>query len=271
MRAKSYRLIALLALAVPLATSAPAWAGLPVAYDADYKSLKKNVFIGDPLGFEVYETADCSGAPVYSEILAAGTPEVSVEQIKPVPAKKQKPKPQTIARLRATLDVPVVGAALYLKVAADGVVPVGGECQAQVAGVVGVTPAGIAYDNDRVAVVLTGGPTFTTVETITLQAPADGHILVTTAGSATCYGVGGTYDLSYLFRVTESDATVTSTLAFTNQIPADEWVRFSSVHAQSVVAGATTVELFARCRPDDFGGSMGADLLSALFVPNLYQ
>ena len=53
---------------------APAWAGLPVAYDADYKTLKKNVFIGDPLAFELYETADCTGAPVFSEILGAGTP-----------------------------------------------------------------------------------------------------------------------------------------------------------------------------------------------------
>jgi len=39
----------LLALAA-LLLAAPAWAGLPVAYDADYKTVKKNVFIGDPLG-----------------------------------------------------------------------------------------------------------------------------------------------------------------------------------------------------------------------------
>ena len=36
-----------------LLVAAPAWAGLPVAYDADYKTLKKHVFIGDPLGFEL--------------------------------------------------------------------------------------------------------------------------------------------------------------------------------------------------------------------------
>jgi hypothetical protein len=126
-----------LIIVVALLVAAPAWAGLPVAYDADYKTLKKNVFIGDPLGFELYETADCTGVPVFSEILGAGTPEVTIEQVKAVPAKKQKPKPQTIARLRATLDVPVVGGALYLRVQASGVVPVGGECQAQVAAVVG--------------------------------------------------------------------------------------------------------------------------------------
>lgn len=44
-----------------LLVAAPAWAGLSVAYDADYKALKKNVFIGDPLGFELYETADPYG------------------------------------------------------------------------------------------------------------------------------------------------------------------------------------------------------------------
>ena len=127
----------LLLLVAALLLATPAWAGLPVAYDADYKTLKKNVFIGDPLAFELYETTDCTGTPVYSEILGAGTPQVSVEQVKPVPAKKQKPKPKPIARLRATLDVPVVGAALYLRVQANGVVPVGGECQVQVAAVVG--------------------------------------------------------------------------------------------------------------------------------------
>ena len=89
-----------LLLAVLILAATPAWAGVPVAYDADYKTLKKNVFIGDPLGFELYETTDCTGTPVYSEILGAGSPQVTVEQVKPVPAKKQKPKPQTIARLR---------------------------------------------------------------------------------------------------------------------------------------------------------------------------
>jgi hypothetical protein len=144
----------LLAALAALLLATPAWAGLPVAYDADYKTLKKNVFIGDPLGFELYETTDCTGTPVYSEILGAGTPEVTVEQVKPVPAKKQKPKPQPIARLRATLDVPVVGAALYLRVQANGVVPVGGECQVQVAAVVGapgpqgpVGPGGVRPEN----------------------------------------------------------------------------------------------------------------------------
>ena len=80
-----------------LLVAGPAWAGLPVAYDADYQTLKKNVFIGDPLGFDLYETADCTGTPVSSEILGAGTPQVSVEEITPVPAKQQKPKPPTIA------------------------------------------------------------------------------------------------------------------------------------------------------------------------------
>ena len=89
-------LVVLLLLALLILGAAPAWAGLPVAYDADYKTLKKNVYIGDPLAFELYETTDCSGAPVYSKILGAGTPEVTIEQVKPVPAKKEKPKPKSV-------------------------------------------------------------------------------------------------------------------------------------------------------------------------------
>jgi len=116
-----------------LLVAVPAWAGLRVAYDADYKTLKTNVFIGDPLSFELYETADCTGTPLFSEILGAGTPEVTIEEVRPVPAKKQKPQPPKVARLRATLDVPVIDAAPYLRVQGGGIVPVGGECQLQVA------------------------------------------------------------------------------------------------------------------------------------------
>jgi hypothetical protein len=39
-----------------LLVAVPAWAALPVAYDADYKTLKKNVSIGDSLSFELFET-----------------------------------------------------------------------------------------------------------------------------------------------------------------------------------------------------------------------
>ena len=111
------RLFVLAALLV----AGPAWGGLPVTYDADYKALKKNVFLGDPLSFELYETADCTGTPAFSEILGAGTPQLSIEEIKPVPAKQEQPKPPKIARLRATLDVPIVGAALYLRVQGEGI------------------------------------------------------------------------------------------------------------------------------------------------------
>ncbi len=82
--------------------------------------------IGDPLGFELYEVADCTGTPIFSEILGIGTPGVTVEEVKPVGAKGERPKPPKIARLRATLDVPVVTGALYLRVQGDGIEPVGG-------------------------------------------------------------------------------------------------------------------------------------------------
>ncbi len=59
----------LLITVAALLLATPAWAELPVASDADHKTLKKNLLFGDPLAFELYETADCTGAPVYSEIL----------------------------------------------------------------------------------------------------------------------------------------------------------------------------------------------------------
>ena len=70
--------------ALALLVSTPVLAGLPVAYDADLKALKKNVHLGDPLGFSLYTTPDCAGEPVFAEILGAGTPEVTVEEVKPV-------------------------------------------------------------------------------------------------------------------------------------------------------------------------------------------
>jgi len=122
-----------IALAIPL----PAAAVLPVAYEADLKALKKNLRFGDPLGFSLYTTPDCTGTPLYSEILGAGTPRVTVEQVKPVPVKKEKPKPTKIARIHAELDVAIVGDALYLYVQGFGIEAVGGVCQVQVAAVVG--------------------------------------------------------------------------------------------------------------------------------------
>jgi hypothetical protein len=126
--------LSLAALLVALTT--PAYGGLPVAYDAHRKAFKKSVHGGDPLGFSLYGTPDCSGTPVYSEILGAGTPQVFVEDVAPLDMKKAKDEPR-IARLRAVLGVEVVDMALYLRVQADGVEPVGEACQVQVAAVVG--------------------------------------------------------------------------------------------------------------------------------------
>ena len=53
----------ILVAAAALLLAVPAWADLPVTYDADYKTLKKMVLIGDPLDFELYETEDSTGAP----------------------------------------------------------------------------------------------------------------------------------------------------------------------------------------------------------------
>jgi len=120
----------LLLVATAFLVATPAWAGLPVAYDADYTALKKGLGMSEPLDFSLYDTANCTGTPVFGEILGAGTPQVTAEQVNPVPARKQKPP--KIARIRAALQVPVVDAAPYLRVQEDGIEPVGGECQLQV-------------------------------------------------------------------------------------------------------------------------------------------
>jgi hypothetical protein len=67
----------LVTLTCVLAT--PAFADLPVTYDTNYKALKERLLFGDPLGFSLYDNPACAGEPVYSEILGAGAPPVTVE------------------------------------------------------------------------------------------------------------------------------------------------------------------------------------------------
>jgi len=131
------RLLLLAAVTAGAGLAGAAEAGLPVAYDADLKTLRKQVHLGDPLAFELYDNPACEGEPVFAEVLGAGTPALTIEEVKPVPAKSEKPKPKKIARLRASLDFPVVGSPLYLIVGGVGVQPVGGSCQQQIAAVVG--------------------------------------------------------------------------------------------------------------------------------------
>lgn len=109
-----------------------AHADIPVSYDAESKSLKKGLRFGDPTLFELFLGSQCStGQLVHSEILGAGTPGVSVEQVKPLAAKGQKPKP--VARLRATLAAPLPMVPVFLKVSGNGIEPAGEECQQQLA------------------------------------------------------------------------------------------------------------------------------------------
>ena len=137
----------LLIASIALLLGAPAWAGLPVAYDADYKTLRKQLLFGDPLGFELYDTADCTGVPVYSEILGAGTPRVSVDRIRPVPdeereaeAAQDRPAARHPRRARGGRERSISASS------GEGIEPVGEECQLQAAAVIGVAgpegPAG---------------------------------------------------------------------------------------------------------------------------------
>jgi hypothetical protein len=57
--------------------------------------------------------------------------------VAPLAVKRERPKPQLIARLRATLGVEVVGTALFLRVVGNGIEAVGSDCQPQVSAVVG--------------------------------------------------------------------------------------------------------------------------------------
>jgi hypothetical protein len=133
--------------AILLIWPAAALSGLPVAYDADLKVFQKRVRAGDALGFSLFGDSACSGTPVYSQILGAGTAQVSVDQVAPVRTKRGSKTPK-IARLRAVLGVEVVGTALYLRVQGNGIEPIGDACQVQVAAVVGTPgpqgPQGVA-------------------------------------------------------------------------------------------------------------------------------
>ena len=111
----------------------PATADIPVTYDVDQKAVKSGLAFGDPLTFQLYTASDCLSGLVHSEILGAGTPGVSIDEVKPYAVKGQKPKPPKSLRLYATLAAALPQVPVFLTVSGDGIQPVGGECQQQVA------------------------------------------------------------------------------------------------------------------------------------------
>jgi hypothetical protein len=102
-----------------------------VSYDVDLKALRNNVRFGDSLMFSLFDNAACTGEAVYSELLAAGSSRVTVEEVQPVALKKQSPKPDRVARVHSTLGMDVVGTALYLLTVGNGIEPAGEACQVE--------------------------------------------------------------------------------------------------------------------------------------------
>ena len=93
----------LFTLACAVLLGAPATADIPVTYDVDQKAVKSGLAFGDPLTFRLYTASDCLSGLVHSEILGAGTPGVSIDELEPVAVKNQKPKPPKAVRIYATL------------------------------------------------------------------------------------------------------------------------------------------------------------------------
>jgi hypothetical protein len=127
--------VGLLAVAAPgsQSTAEP----LPVSYDVDFLALVIFISAGDPLLFSLFDNAECSGPALHNEALVAGSDEVPIEWVLPVPVRGQIPEPRLGARLRATLDAPGDLTTVFLQVEGNGIVPAGGECQPQAFGVAG--------------------------------------------------------------------------------------------------------------------------------------
>ena len=111
-----------------LLAAGAAHAELRVSYDVDLKSFTKGVAAGDTLSVDLHTNSDCT-ALLLSTDLAVGSEDLRVEEVKPVAAKGQRPKPKKIARLSARLQTAATSIPLFALVSgSDG--PLAG-CQAQ--------------------------------------------------------------------------------------------------------------------------------------------
>jgi hypothetical protein len=115
-------------IAAWLLAASAAHAELRVSYDVDLKSFVKGVAAGDTLTFDLHTSSACT-APFLTTNLLVGSEDLSVEEVKPVAAKGQRPKPKKIARLSARLQTAATSIPLFAVVSgSDG--PLAG-CQAQ--------------------------------------------------------------------------------------------------------------------------------------------
>ena len=104
-------------------------ADVPVTYSVEFRAYKADVSQGDPLTFALYRDSACTRL-LHSQVVSAG-PAIRQEKIFVQTVREQAPRPEKEMRLHATLTVPVVADAIYLKVTGAGIVPIDSACQPQ--------------------------------------------------------------------------------------------------------------------------------------------
>jgi hypothetical protein len=100
-----------------LLVAVPAWAGLRVAYDADDKTLKTNVFIGDPPASSC-RSADCTGASLQRDLAQARPGDHRGSQAGAGQELRRSRRRSQYSHLMFRVD-----AALLLRVQGGGIVP----------------------------------------------------------------------------------------------------------------------------------------------------
>jgi hypothetical protein len=121
-----------LGLGIAVLGGPPARAGTPVRYRVDQKVFKKQVAAATPLAFELHDDAACQNAALHTESKAAGDASLSFE-FPVTKGVKGGPKPVKQTEIRTVLGDTGLSGPLFLAVTGDGIVPVGGACQPQVA------------------------------------------------------------------------------------------------------------------------------------------
>jgi hypothetical protein len=148
----------LLLVGLAIATRALA-ADVPVTYSVEFRAYKSNVAQGDPLTFALYEDSGCTRL-LHSQVVNAG-PAIRQEKIFVQTVREQAPRPEKEMRLHATLTVPTLADAIYLKVTGPGIVPIDGACQPQ-AGQAGTEAPSLSVRNGNSIVIgQTSTPTAT--------------------------------------------------------------------------------------------------------------
>ena len=105
-------------------------AELPVTYVVEMEGFHKHVRPSSLLSFELFGDAECT-ARLHTEELTAGGLELLAESRDPRLSPGGTGASALVLRLLASLDSPITGGALFLRVSGEGLVARGEECQAQ--------------------------------------------------------------------------------------------------------------------------------------------